>query len=491
MSPKSARRPGIAACALMLMLWQSDAVAAPGDVLFNDDFNRAALAPWSTTNASRSGILTGPQVSQSPPDGAYTRNGAVTVTSPTFFAAVPAARLDLWIRRGSDAFSEDTDNNEDFVLEYQRANGSWGLLRHYFGSGVNGQIYTDSFVLPTDALHGALAIRVRQTAGSGFDYDYWHFDDVHVEEIAAAPPLVVGGCEDFEDGLTNWTVNATSGAAGINNNTANSPVNSLFLNGGVVEVTSAPVDGTNPLFGDLTVWIRRGSDAFSENPDGVENLVIEYRDDVGSWISLETFTGSGSQGQIFTRTYSLPASAQHSGFQVRFRMLAGSGSIWDFWHIDDVCLPERLIPVLLVSKIALTVSDPINGSSNPKAIPGATVQYTLGVSNQGPGPVDSDSIVITDPLPPEVALYVATGGGDPVQFIDGPVSSGLGYNYATDVTFSNQPGGGPPYNYVPVPDAQGFDPNVTGLRVNPSGLMNAAGPGGNPSFNIRLQVRVE
>ena len=156
MSPTAGRWRGIAACAILLALWQGDAAAAPGDVLFNDDFNRAALAPWTTTNASRSGILTGPNVSQSLPDGAYTRNGAVTVTSPSFFAAVPAARLDIWVRRGSDAFSEDTDNNEDFVLEYRRADGSWEQLRYYFGSGVNGQIYTDSFVLPAAALHGSL-----------------------------------------------------------------------------------------------------------------------------------------------------------------------------------------------------------------------------------------------------------------------------------------------------------------------------------------------
>ena len=491
MTPIRLGRRLLAACLTLLLLWHAAAMAAPGDVLFSDDFNRAALGPWTTTNASRSGILTGPQVSQSPSGGAYTRNGIVTVTSPTFFAAVPAARLDIWVRRGSDAFSEDTDNNEDFAVEYQRADGTWGLLRYYFGSGVNGQIYTDSFVLPADALHGALAIRARQTGGSGFDWDYWHFDDVRVEEIATAPPLAVGSCEDFENGLNNWTVSASTGLAGINNSTANSPANSLFLNGGVVEVTSLPVDTTNPLFGDVTVWIRRGSDAFSENPDAGEDLVIEYRDDVGSWIALETFTGSGGQGQIFSRTYTLPAAARHAGFQLRVRMLGGSGNTWDFWHIDDVCLPERIIPVLMVSKVALTLSDPVNGSTNPKAIPGATVEYTLGVSNQGPGAVDADSIVITDPLSPDVALYVDSSGGDPVQFVDGGVPSGLSYSYATDVSFSNQPGGGPPYNYNPVPDAQGFDPNVTGFRVNPSGLMNPAGGGGNPSFNIRFRVRVE
>jgi len=69
--------------------------------------------------------------------------------------------------------------------------------------------------LPADGLHGALAIRVRQIAGSGFDYDYWHFDDVVVTEVAVPPTLAVGACDDFKSGLANWSVNQTTGFGGI------------------------------------------------------------------------------------------------------------------------------------------------------------------------------------------------------------------------------------------------------------------------------------
>jgi uncharacterized repeat protein (TIGR01451 family) len=464
--------------------------AAPGDILFSDNFNDGTLAPWSTTNGSRSGILAGAQVAQSG-SAAYTRNNPVTVTSPSFSASVPAARLSIWIRRGSDAFSEDTDDGEDFYIEYRRANNTWGLLGSHLGSGTNGQIYTDAYTLPTDALHGNLAVRVRQTEGSGFNFDYWHFDDVVVTEIASAPPLGIGSCDDFESGLTNWTVNAGSGLAGISAATSSSPSNSLFLNGGAVNVDSSIVDTADSFFSDLTVWVRRGADSFSENPDGGENLLIEYLDDVGSWVTLETFTGSGAPGAIFNRTYDLPPSGRHANFRLRFRMTGGSGAIWDFWHIDDVCFDQDAIPSLLVSKIAQTLSDPFNGAANPKAIPGAIVEYTLGVSNQGPGTVDSGSLVISDPLPAGAALFVSTSGGDPITFVDGSVASGLSYSFATDVTFSNQAGGGAPFNYIPAPDADGFDPAVTGFRVNPSGAMNGAVGSNIPGFNIRLRVRVQ
>jgi uncharacterized repeat protein (TIGR01451 family) len=465
-------------------------VAAPGDILFSDNFNDGTLPPWTTTNGARSGILTGPQVAASG-SAAYTRNDVVTVTSPTFNAAVPAARLTMWIRRGDDAFSEDPDGGEHFYVEYQRADSSWALLRSYLGSGTPGQTYTESLALPADALHGALAIRVRQLAGSGVDWDYWHFDDVIVTETAVAPPLAVGTCDDFESDLANWTINQTTGFAGISGATSSSPSNSLFLNGGVVNVDSIVIDTSDVSLNNLTVWIRRGADTFSEDPDNGENLVVEYLNDVATWVALETFNGNGGQGQIFVRSYNLPAAGRHVNFQLRLRMTGGNGAPWDFWHIDDVCFDQIIAPGLLISKVALTLTDPINGGSNPKAIPGAVVRYTVDVANEGLGSPDSNSMVITDPLPASTALFVDTSGGDPIVFIDGPVASGLSYTYATDVTFSNQVGGGPPYTYIPVPDVQGFDPVVTGYRINPTGVMNPTVGSNVPSFSIEFRVRIE
>ena len=259
------------------------ALAAPGDILFSDDFEDGTLAAWTTTNGTISGVSNNPGYAGSGAFGAFTSNQAVTVTSPAFSAAVPEARLQLWIRRGADSFSEDTDGGEDFVLEYRRADNSWAQLRTYFGSGTNGQVYQESFVLPSDALHGNLAIRLRQTGGSGFDFDYWHFDDVVVTEIAPATGVGVGQCDDFENGLTtNWTINPTSGQAGTSNATSQSPNNSLFLNGGIVEVTSIAVDTSDITFQDITMWIRRGADSFSEDPDTGEDLQVQYLNDSGA-----------------------------------------------------------------------------------------------------------------------------------------------------------------------------------------------------------------
>ena len=147
-------------------------------------------------------------------------------------------------------------------------------------------------------------------------------------------------------------------------------------------------------------------------------------------------------------------------------------------------------PTLTVQKTSAVISDPINGTTNPKRIPGAVVQYVVSITNSGNGTVDSSSLVITDPVPANADLYVATAAGNPVQFIDGTPASGLTYNYASNVGYSNQGGGGPPYTYTGVPDAAGFDAAVTGLRIGPTGVMSAASAAGSPSFTVRFRVRI-
>jgi uncharacterized repeat protein (TIGR01451 family) len=158
--------------------------------------------------------------------------------------------------------------------------------------------------------------------------------------------------------------------------------------------------------------------------------------------------------------------------------------------VNDATSVNPLFPTLVVSKTSQAISDPFNNATNPKRIPGSFTEYSITITNTGPGFVDASTLVITDPVPANSQLYVSTASGNPVVFADGAPSSGLGFNYAANVTYSNQPGGGAPYNYTPVPDANGCDATVTGLRVAPTGMMNGATLAGNPSFTVRFRVRV-
>ena len=482
----------VALFSILLLTAGGAAKAAPGDVLFSDNFEDGTLANWTTSNAARSGVSNAGGFAGSGAFGAFTRNDPVSVTSPSINAAVPAATLTLWVRRGADSFSEDTDANEDFVIEYRDAGGSWIPLITYFGSGTNGQVYNPSFFLPAAALHGNLAIRMRQTEGSGVDFDYWHWDDVVVTEAAPSGGFGVGSCDDFESGLgAHWTLNEVTGFSGVSSATAQSPANSLFLNGGLVEVESVDIDTDDITFEAVSVWIQRGSDTFSEDPDGGEDLTLEYRNDTGAWIALETFSGAGAPGQVFTRTYTLPASARHTAFRLRFRLAAGSGAPWDYWHVDDVCLDQNPDPILEISKTQSLLTDPVGGPSGPLAIPGAVVEYTVNVINRGIGSVDANTLDLSDVVPLGAELYVSTVSGDPVVFADGSPSSGLSYNYASDVTFTDNPGGIGPYDYTASPDADGYDPLITGFQITPGGSMVGDSGSGPASFDIVFRVRIE
>ena len=147
-----------------------------------------------------------------------------------------------------------------------------------------------------------------------------------------------------------------------------------------------------------------------------------------------------------------------------------------------------IAPALRATKLSEILSDPVSSGST-EAHPGAFVRYAVNVVNSGTGTVDNTSLVLTDPVPPGTSLYVSTAGGPPVEFINGTPASGLNFSYPASVTYSNQPGGGPPYTYVPVPDANGVvrtSPDCASRRRRHERRQRA----GDPSFTVRFRVRI-
>ncbi|WP_229955735.1 proprotein convertase P-domain-containing protein [Parasphingorhabdus litoris] len=63
-------------------------------------------------------------------------------------------------------------------------------------------------------------------------------------------------------------------------------------------------------------------------------------------------------------------------------------------HDISFCAPQT---ALSVTKISSVISDPVNGTTNPKSIPGATVQYCILISNAGSA--TASSISATDTIP--------------------------------------------------------------------------------------------
>ena len=82
---------------------------------------------------------------------------------------------------------------------------------------------------------------------------------------------------------------------------------------------------------------------------------------------------------------------------------------------DDYTVLAALLTVLKSTKV---VSDPFNGTTNAKAIPGATIEYCISVANAAGG-ATATSVSISDPLPTNVTYDSAFG-----IFLNGTVTSG-------------------------------------------------------------------
>jgi uncharacterized repeat protein (TIGR01451 family) len=146
---------------------------------------------------------------------------------------------------------------------------------------------------------------------------------------------------------------------------------------------------------------------------------------------------------------------------------------------------RRGTAVLVVDKTSTVISDPVNGTSSPKLIPGAIVEYAIRVRNFGSSSVDSSSIVIIDDMPAEMAFVPGT----PVTFTNGTPTSGLNaFDAGTMVRYSATGSAGP-FTYTPTGAA---DANVRAIRIAPTGTMAAASSGtSQPTFTIRFRATVQ
>jgi uncharacterized repeat protein (TIGR01451 family) len=82
-----------------------------------------------------------------------------------------------------------------------------------------------------------------------------------------------------------------------------------------------------------------------------------------------------------------------------------------------------------LTKTSVVISDPFNGTTNPKAIPGAVVEYTIAVRNTGS--TDADNVVISDPLPADTTYNEGT------LTFDGSALTDVAGDDAGEVTGSN------------------------------------------------------
>ncbi len=160
---------------------------------------------------------------------------------------------------------------------------------------------------------------------------------------------------------------------------------------------------------------------------------------------------------------------------------------------DDATLTYSLgetntaLPDIKLSKTSVTIYDPINGTTNPKAIPNALVKYTIDARNEGLGKADSDTLVLTDAVPAKMKMCVSTVSQcKEVTFVDGTTSSEL-----TLGTVKYSDNGGSDFTYTPTADAEGFDVAVSNIQVKLDGAFKESDGTNHPSFDIELYMGVK
>jgi uncharacterized repeat protein (TIGR01451 family) len=139
----------------------------------------------------------------------------------------------------------------------------------------------------------------------------------------------------------------------------------MFTRWDRVTVESPTIGLAGKAGAQLSFWMRRGRDTFSECPEASgENYLVQYLASDGNWKILAQYPSSPSadlcDGKIFTPVIELPTDALHAAFKMRFYQPSGSGDDgggtgggasgvvgYDYWHMDDVVIREIAAPTFV------------------------------------------------------------------------------------------------------------------------------------------------
>ena len=114
---------------------------------------------------------------------------------------------------------------------------------------------------------------------------------------------------------------------------------------------------------------------------------------------------AGSQGAVIAETVGANTAGMDTVFADTAGPVAGDAARDGKASDDDDYTVSA--PTLTVTKQSRVVSDPINGATNPKLIPGAVVEYCIVVANAAGG-ASAASVAISDPLPAQTTFVAAS-----------------------------------------------------------------------------------
>lgn len=173
--------------------------------------------------------------------------------------------------------------------------------------------------------------------------------------------------------------------------------------------------------------------------------LAQVHDDVASYDLIAQVAQGGSVGVQGGDILTDDAGAADDPTLVQVVFGDGAGSVdaandGRFSSLDGYMVVSAELTVVKSSDV---IDDPFNGAANPKAIPGATVEYEVLVTNIGQ--VNADNVTVIDSIPANSSFVVGS-----------VVAAGI-------VSYSSDNGGS--WGYGPTAGANGADPAVTDVRV--------------------------
>jgi hypothetical protein len=237
--------------------------------------------------------------------------------------------------------------------------------------------------------------------------------------------------------------------------------------------------------------------------DGDDAVELKINDIVySSW-----YDGHGSQGSAHDEnTWGLSKGYHKLGY--RMQEFEGGDSFYAYWRKPNgnstvIIPPSAFFHCAGEADIRLNMTvnmqdNPNTVSTNDLAIPGAVLRYNLHVTNEGNLSTNGNNMELVQTLSTDTKLYVNNlSANGPVLFSNGGGNniSGLSYNFfslgdnSDNLSFSNN--NGTNYSYTPTADSEGYDSNVTHIKLIFTGSMKPKYDLGTPEFNIEYQIKVK
>jgi len=213
-------------------------------------------------------------------------------------------------------------------------------------------------------------------------------------------------------------------------NTSNAPLDfglalAQPVGGAAAHAGTDNFDVTAPTF-----WINTGASAASATFDPANSVQVTFIDELAADASRFIFVranvpatrvngdvagvtltaqaraagGAGTQGAVVTET----TGANTVGMDTVFADIAGATDAARDGQIsarDDYTVSNALLSVVKTSRV---VSDTLNGTTNPKLIPGASVEYCIQVANAAGGAL-AQAPAISDIVPAQTTYDAGFG----------------------------------------------------------------------------------